>query len=132
MQTDNLVIREIIDSEKKYWMAMVDHDLETALSLTDFPCLVANAQGTQMVDKLEFEKTFNSRQAEMVSAFDFDESKAEVRQVAPDTAVIAYKVQATVEKDGKSRTVEAIDTSTWIRREAKWVCAMHTETELLQ
>ena len=129
---NNDITREILDLEKKYWMAMADHDLETAISLTDFPCIVVGAHGSHNVDRAEYEKIFNSHQTESISAFDFDESRAEVRQLSPDTVVVAYKVQATMERDGKSESMDAVDTSTWIRRDGKWVCAMHTETELLE
>lgn len=122
---------EILNLEKKYWTAMSEHDLETALGLTDFPCVVAGANGVLSVDKEQFSKMFNSNQ-ESVRSFNFEEDKAEVRQVGPDTAVIAYKVHTTVLKDGKNQKVDAVDASTWIRRGDKWVCAMHTEAELPQ
>ena len=67
---------------------------------------------------------------EAVRTFTLDENKVQVRQVGPDTAVIAYNVQSTLAKEGQSRTIDAVDTSTWIKRGDKWVCAMHTETEL--
>ena len=121
--------KEILNLEKKYWIAMQEKDLETAISLTDFPCLLAGAQGVLSVDRAQFEKMFQSGQESMRS-FHFDEDKVEVRQVGPDTAVIAYPVHTTFLKNGESRKIDAVDTSTWIRSGDKWLCAMHTETEL--
>lgn len=120
------VTSEILNLERKYWTAMRDHDLETALSLTDFPCLVASSHGVSSVDRAEYEKMFRSNEGS-IRAFTFNEEDAEVRQVSPDTAVVAYKVKSTFTKEGQSQTIDAVDTSTWVRRDNKWVCAMHSE-----
>lgn len=120
---------EIISLEKKFWTAMQNHDLQTALSLTDFPCVVAGANGLSAVNKEEFEKMFNSNEG-AIRDFKFDENSLEVRELSPDAAVVAYKVHTTFTKNGESRSIDAIDTSTWIKKDNKWVCAMHTETEL--
>jgi uncharacterized protein (TIGR02246 family) len=129
MQRSDGFAWEILNLEKKYWQAMSDHDLQTALSLTDFPCLVAGGHGLQLVDKEQFTKMFDANQ-ETPRKFKFDDEKTQVRQVGADTAIIAYNVRTTFSKDGEERTVDAIDTSTWVKRFNRWVCAMHTETEL--
>jgi len=43
-------------------------------------------------------------------------------------AVIAYKVREELVVDGKATTMEAFDSSVWVNRGGKWMCAMHTET----
>ena len=53
-----------------------------------------------------------------------------VRLLGDDVAVLAYKVKELLTVDGKSLTVEAADSSTWVRREGVWVCALHTEALL--
>jgi len=118
---------EIMRLEKRYWDAMRDHDLEAAVSLTYFPCIVSSEHGAQTVDREQFEKMFSSHEGSF-SSWKIDEAKAQVRQIGPDTAVIAYPVEASVVKDGKTQEIKAIDTSTWVKRDDKWVCAMHTET----
>ena len=122
MQTSKTIKQEILNLEKKYWTAMKDQDLETALSLTDFPCFVAGARGYQVVDRPTFEKMFKSHEGS-IKSFDFDETKFDVKQVSPDTVVSAYQIQS-------SANLPAVDTSTWIRKNNKWVCTMHTETQL--
>lgn len=128
---DENLSKEIIGLEKKYWQSMQDHDLLTAVKLTDFPCIVAGQHGARSVDKEQFIEMFNSHEAETVRSFKFDDSKTEVRQLGPDIAVVAYQINTTFTKDGKTRIVNAIDSSTWVKRGDKWACAMHTETELL-
>lgn len=126
-----ILAREILNLEKKYWSAMKDHDLNAAMALTDFPCLVAGAHGIMSVNKQQFADMFESHH-ETLRIFNFDEDKTEVRQVSPDTAVIAYQVHTSVTRNGEQRIIDAIDTSTWVKRNGKWLCAMHTETEIVK
>lgn len=63
IQKDSTIIaREILNLEKKYWMAMKDHDLDAAIALTDFPCLVAGAHGISSVNKQQFTEMFESHE----------------------------------------------------------------------
>lgn len=121
--------RELIGLEKKYWQAMQDQDLQTAIRLTDFPCLVAGAHGLMAVDQAQYEKMFQSHKEEVLRVRVDD--NPEVRLLLPDTAIIAYKINCTMKAGGKEKTMNAVDTSTWVKRDGEWRCAMHTETELL-
>lgn len=124
------VAQQILSLEKKYWKAMQEHDLETALELTDFPCVVAGSNGARTVDRKKFEEMFNSQAANSIDSVNFDEAHTEVRVVNPETAIIAYQLQSKMTYKGEQRQMSAVDTSTWIKRGNKWVCAMHTETEM--
>ena len=57
-----------------------------------------------------------------------DDRDVHVRAVADDVAVIAYRVRVDLVVDGKPTTMEAFDSSVWVNRDGKWMCAMHTET----
>ena len=126
---ENSITKEILDLEKKFWTALRERDLDTALTLTDFPCLIAGSHGVYSVDRAQFTEMFNSDK-ERIRDFDFDEDKAEVRQIGPDTAIVAYNVHSTFGAEGDEKSIDAVDTSTWVKRDNRWVCAMHTETEL--
>jgi ketosteroid isomerase-like protein len=128
METKETLTQNIIALEKKYWQAMVDQDLQTALSLTDFPCVVAGKQGMSSVTQAQFEKMFSSGQG-TIKDFKFDENP-QVRMLSEDSAVVAYKARSTISKNGMDKAVDAIDTSTWVKRGEKWLCAMHTDIEL--
>jgi hypothetical protein len=106
---------------------MVEKDLDSALALTDFPCLIAGARGVRSVDREEFEKIFRGPREE-IADFAMSE-RPEVRLLNPETAVVAYSVRTTTRADGKSRGSTAFDASTWVKRGNEWRCAMHTETE---
>lgn len=120
--------QELIGLEKKYWQAMQDHDLDAALELTDFPCLVAGEHGMQLVDKDAYVKMFESQKGnDMQIEF---KGEPQCRLLGPDTAVIAYEIEGEMTMQGKTEHVNAVDTSTWVRKDGKWTCGLHTETPI--
>jgi hypothetical protein len=52
----------------------------------------------------------------------------QVRQLNDDVAVLAYTVHEDLTVDGKPVTLDAAESSTWVRRDGHWACAMHTES----
>ena len=124
--TASTVETEILDLERRYWQAMKERDARTAISLTDFPCLIAGASGAQSVDRASYEKMLSgaSWRIEEVEI----EDGAEVRQLSDDVAVIVYGVKERMTVDGKPVDLHAFDSSVWIRRGDGWKCAAHTES----
>ncbi len=63
--------------------------------------------------------------------FKLNEFRIEDRQVRllqDDVAAIAYKVYEELTVDGKKVTLDAADSSVWVRRTGVWRCAVHTES----
>jgi hypothetical protein len=50
-----------------------------------------------------------------------------VRLLGDDVAIVAYQVHEELTVDGKPVTLDAADSSTWVRRDGRWLCALHTE-----
>lgn len=48
--------KELLDLETKFWNCMKEKDVDTALSLTDDPCIVAGPQGVSRIDRKTFAK----------------------------------------------------------------------------
>ena len=48
----NTIEKDLLKLEKRYWQALKDGDVTTALNLTDEPCIVAGPQGVARIDKL--------------------------------------------------------------------------------
>lgn len=118
--------KELLELERQFWQAMKDRDVETAVKLTEFPCIVAGATGTMRVEQPAFEKmmrdaTYRIREVEL-------DHGAQVRMLTDDVGIVAYKLKEEVTVDGKKLTVEATDASTWVRRNGTWRCALHTES----
>jgi len=104
---------------------MQARDVRTAVSLTDFPCLIAGASGVRSVDQPSYEKMMTGASWRI---HDFEiEDGAEVRQLTDDVAVIVYRVREEMTVDGQPVTLRAADSSVWVRRGDSWRCAAHTE-----
>jgi hypothetical protein len=95
------------------------------MRLTDFPCLVAGASGVGLIDKETFTRMMSGARYTL-HAFEIKDSK--VRQAADDVALMAYKVHEDLTVDGEKVSMDAADTSAWVRRGGQWRCALHTES----
>jgi hypothetical protein len=51
-----------------------------------------------------------------------------VRQLNADRAILGYKVHEDLSVDGEQVSIDAADTSAWVRRDDRWLCALHTES----
>ena len=116
---------KLLDLEQQYWQAMKDKDIEAAVRMTDDPCIVAGASGVMKVDRQTFIKMMETAKWTIK---DVDLSDAQVRMLGDDVAIVAYKVRENLTVDGKPVTLEAADSSTWLRRDGQWKCALHTES----
>ena len=119
---------ELLDLEKRYWQALKDQDVDAAMRLTDEPCIITGAQGIGLIDR----KTL----AEMMKATSYTlnhfvlKDGAQVRLLREDVAIVAYEVHEELTVEGKPVTLDAADSSTWVRRNGRWLCALHTEAIL--
>jgi uncharacterized protein (TIGR02246 family) len=117
---------ELLDLERQYWQAIKDRDVSAAMRLTDDPCIVTGAQGVASIDRKGFEAML---QAESWTLHDFElGDDAQVRLLSDDVAILAYTVRERMTVDGRPLTLEAADASTWVRRDGRWLCALHTES----
>lgn len=117
--------QDILELERKYWRAVVEQDVETAKSLTDFPCLLAGPHGARSVDEKAFVRAMESSSMPLQKAE--IEDGANVRMLSDDVAIIAYDVSVEMKSNGEVRKLRAADCSTWARRNGQWRCAMHAE-----
>jgi uncharacterized protein (TIGR02246 family) len=117
--------QEILALEQRYWQALKDNDVETALNLTDDPCLVTGAQGVGSIGKDQFARMV-ANPTYTLRDFRFDDAKVHV--LGDDVAVVAYKVHEDLTVEGKPVSFDAADASTWVKRDGRWLCALHTES----
>jgi len=113
--------------ETRFWQAMKDKDVNAALELTHDPCLVTGAQGVSQIDQKKFVKLMTGANWTLR---EFSITDVHVQRLGEDAAVIGYKVREELTVDGKPLTLDAADASTWIKRDGRWLCAMHTESLL--
>jgi hypothetical protein len=60
----------------------------------------------------------------------FELKSPTVRFLTPDVAVVAYTVHEELIVEGEPVVIDAADSSTWIRRDGGWLCALHSESIL--
>jgi uncharacterized protein (TIGR02246 family) len=116
---------ELLDLEKQYWQALKDNDLDTALRLTDEPCLLTGAQGVGLVDRKTLVAMMKSASYTLNR---FELKNVQVRALRDDVALIAYQVHEELTVEGKPVVLDATDSSVWVCRDGRWLCAHHTES----
>jgi uncharacterized protein (TIGR02246 family) len=117
---------ELLELERRYWQAIKDRDVDAALRLTDDPCIVTGAQGVARIDRASFERMMQTA-SWTLHRFELSDD-AQVRMLGDDVAILAYRVHEELTVDGERVTLDAADASTWVRRDSRWVCALHTES----
>jgi hypothetical protein len=117
--------RELVQLERQFWHALQEGDVDKALELTDFPCIVTGPQGIGRVDEQAFQ-VMMKKSPYSIERFKLGDP-VEVRLLNENAAIVAYKVHEEITLEGKPLTLEAVDSSTWVRRDGKWRCAHHTE-----
>jgi uncharacterized protein (TIGR02246 family) len=117
--------QELLELEKKYWQAIKDNDTDAAMRLTADPCIVTGAHGVIRIDKRMMEGMLK-KPAYTVRAFNI--ADPQVQMLGDDVAVLAYNVHEELTVDGEPVTLDAADASTWVRRDGRWLCALHTES----
>lgn len=125
MQPEASIRNELVALEKRYWNALREKDSSTATSLSDDPCVVVGAQGVSQIDKKTMAGMVENASYEL---HDFDLEDVHIRTVADGVVVVAYKVKEDLKVEGQDLTLNAFDSSVWVRRNGNWVCALHTES----
>jgi uncharacterized protein (TIGR02246 family) len=115
-----------LDLERKYWQAMKEGDVDALLAMNDEPCVVAGASGVASIDREKFASMMRGATWK-IEDFEIGDD-AQVRMLGDDVAIVAYRITEKLEVDDEHVTLEAADTSTWVRRDGRWLCALHTES----
>lgn len=118
---------EIIDLEKAYWDAMKSKDGDRTAALSAKTSLVTGAKGVMSIPKSKM-STMTEEGNWTLESYEFND--VEVTAPLPDLAIIAYTVTQKVKIDGKSQTLHAADSSTWVRGPEGWQCHAHSEALL--
>lgn len=114
---------EILGLERKYWEGMAADDYETVKNLTKFPCIVAGKQGVMSVDEPSYKTMFEKGSGRNMEVKNISNEQVEAGK---DHAMIAYLI----ELNYNGNDMKCACTSTWVKEDGQWRCAMHTETDL--
>lgn len=127
MKSQEDLEKKLVALEHEFWSALRDKDVDAAVRLTDFPCLLTGARGVSSVDERAF-KSMVTTSSFSLDAFQIDD--AQVRVINDDLAIIGYRAHEEVSIDGQHLQVDVADSSTWVRRDGEWRCVHHTEAIL--
>lgn len=97
-----------------------------AAELTDEGCLIAGARGVLAIDKSTLVGMMQDA-SWRIDDYSIGDG-VQVRLLDADTAILAYTVHEELTVDGEPVTIDAADTSAWVRRDGRWLCALHTES----
>jgi ketosteroid isomerase-like protein len=126
--TTQTIEAEVMELENRFWQAMKDHDVDTMVELTDEPCVLTGPQGLGMIDRKALAGMMKDA-TYTLDSFDIKDG-AKVRQVGDDIAIAGYTVHEELTVDGERITLDAVDSSTWVRTDGHWRCAAHSESIL--
>jgi len=115
---------ELLDLERRYWDAIKEKDAVVATQLTHDPCIVTGAQGVSTLDRDSLARMMEGAPWTLDN---FELEDFQVQLVRDDVAIVAYKVKESLIVEGRPLTLEAADSSTWVRTNGRWLCALHTE-----
>lgn len=118
----------LIQLERDYWQAIKDRNAQACADLSADGCLVTGAQGVGSFTKQQMLKMMEQGGGYTLDTYELKDVRA--RMLRDDMGVVAYTVRQTLTVDGAPTTFEAADTSTWILRNGKWECVVHTESIL--
>jgi hypothetical protein len=115
---------DLLDLEIEYWQAVRDKSADAALRMTDEGCLTAGASGVRRLDT----QSLATMAKAPYTLHSFSMSDALVHLVSNDVGIVVYNVHEELTVDGKPVALDAADSSVWVRRNGRWVCALHTES----
>jgi ketosteroid isomerase-like protein len=118
-------LHEIMALERGFWRAMRDDDVDAAVEMLDDESAVASAMGIHHFDPAGYRKMAEDGPMRL-TGFEFADER--VFFPVPDVAIVTYAVRQTFEIDGQAQTMNAHDTTTWVRKNGRWVAVLHTES----
>lgn len=118
--------KTLLDLERRFWQSMVDQDTDAALELLCEPAFMVSPHGSMKFDHAGYRK-MAEHGTQVLQSYEF--GNTDVAMVNDDTAILSYDVTQVLVARGKSDTTKERmhDTSTWVRSDGTWRCAMHTE-----
>jgi hypothetical protein len=116
---------EIVAQEHAFWRAMQDKDAAAAEAMSAERFVLTDAQGASRIEASAFGRMMAGASWTLD---DYAIRDPKVEKVTDDVAVIGYMVHETLTVNGKPVEFDAADASTWVRRDGRWVCILHTES----
>lgn len=116
---------DIMKLETEFWQSLVDGKPQKAGALLTGTATSVAMSGIHHFSPAEY-VTLAEQGPAKVTGFSF--SKEKVLFPVADVAIATYEVAQTIQMNGQSQEMVCLDTTTWVRRDGRWLAAVHTET----
>jgi hypothetical protein len=116
---------EIEMLERAFWDSMIAGKPEIATGMLTEPAVMVSGHGANKFDHAAYTRMAKDDRYKLV---DYSISDLDVIFPRDDVAVVTYRVDQRMEMQGKPVQMNVYDTSTWVKVEGDWRCAMHTES----
>jgi len=116
---------EIMQLETDFWQSMLDQQPAKAAAMLPERAAMVAMYGIHHFGPAEYMKMAEQGDAR-ITGFSF--ADAQVIFPADNVAVATYKVRQRFEMKGKPQEMTCFDSTTWVKRDGKWLAAVHTET----
>lgn len=116
---------EIEKLERAFWDSMIAGKPEVATGMLTEPAVMVSGHGANKFDHAAYTRMAKDDRYKLV---DYSISDLDVIFPRDDVAVVTYRVDQRMEMQGKPVQMNVYDTSTWVKVEGDWRCAMHTES----
>jgi len=120
---------ELRELEQRYWEATTQPDSAEMKRLTASTFTFVMPAGINEFKRDEFIKMMTAGDFKLTS-YEFDPSKATVRELGRDAALIAYRVKWTYDRNGQNEATDTYYTSIWVREDGGWKYAAACESPL--
>jgi len=119
--------QDLIALETRFWQSMIDNDNDVATGMLAEPAAMVSPYGKMQFDHAGYRKMAEQGDYKLET---FELSNISVLQPTEDVGIITYEVKHTATVKGQAMTSHDADSSTWVKRDGKWLCAIHTEAPL--
>jgi hypothetical protein len=123
--TTQTLEKEMLALERQFWDAIKSADGQTVAKLTADKCIVAGASGAMEIDRETMGQMLSAAGYELKD-YRFDDFH--VLPLRDGVVAVSYKVHEDMMVEGEPVSLDAYDTSVWVRNGGSWQCALHTES----
>lgn len=116
---------DIMKLETEFWQSLVDRKPEKASALLTGTATSVAMSGIHHFSPADYITMAEEGPAKLTG---FSFSRENVLFPTPEVAVATYEVAQTIEMNGQRQEMVCLDTTTWVRRDGRWLAAVHTET----
>lgn len=120
---------EIEGLERAFWDSMVAGKPEVATGMLTEPAIMVSGHGATKFDHAAYTRMARDDRYKLV---DYTITNMDVVFPRDDVAVATYQVDQRMEMQGKPQQMNVYDTSTWVKVDGQWRCAMHTESPVAE